>query len=311
MIETAKRYNSVQFNRRRWLLGDLPTHLAEIVAAHGPGSGELARFIEEYQRYFKLPVDGKLGPATLEAIKTYFKKYPEMRDPAGFAQDEAWSPLVKGFRKTRATLRRRENAPKFLICHTTGSGVLRHPDPLEWALDYYSGPKAYTSHYLIDWEGGLWGIVPENEVAYHAGINDADRALYARGPKHWAKFLRPVVPSRPPWPERIISLEKGRVEFDTGFAGFDWWFERWLHHNSPLDITGDPNGESIGVDLLAHKGGFTDKQHSALKTFVKDCQERYGLLPLLGHSDVHPIQRCDLHGPWDPRELLIWPVFQR
>ena len=109
-----------------------------------------------------------------------------------------------------------------------------------------------------------------------------------------------------------MDLYKGR------FPGHVWWLDRWKGVAvSPGDVLANPNGRSVGIDLLpapkarggVHPGGFTDAQMDAYARLHADICARLGrTLHALSHSDVDPIVRCNASGPWDPMIVRTHPL---
>ena len=220
---------------------------------------------------------------------------------------DVWSGNAARVDRTRRDLPSRTKAVTALVVHTTGSGIIgkalkANADPLDYAADYYARPKSYASHYLIGYDGTIVGTVPENLVAYHAGVGKGRRKLYAKG-DDWRRFIA-----------------KGRELVDTGEpqGRYDDWVERWPGLTSPLELLDGPsvNGQTIGLDLLAPLPGerHPTTQIMWARALVIDLVDRYHLgtvagssvdeleIPkgvLLRHSDVDPITRSSKRGGWD------------
>lgn len=318
---TANEYNH-QAIGRTWSPPDLPSGLRDVHVAHGAHSDEFAEAVRKAQTELDVVADGKLGALTLDALRA---ADGERRRVVGGPDDgETWSPLTASVVKSRRKLHPRSvNKVGAILVHTTGSGIVAKArkmgrDPLDHAVAHYAGPKAYTSHYVMGWDGAIVGIVPENERALHAGVSDERRRLYQAGFATWARWLRPLNPAKPPLPAKVMDRDDGMVLYRDLFAGHLWWPRRWPLLPDPTRITSDPNGTTIGMDLLpapeaeggVHPGGFTDAQRDSLDVWVADVRRRLDrILPVLGHADVDPIVRCDAKGPWDPRCLAEWDVF--
>ena len=182
-----------------------------------------------------------------------------------------------------------------VVVHTTGrSPVLlskqtRRP-AIQEALDVYYRLKTGT-HYVIEYDGTIHAVVPENRISSHAGWGTAGR-------RRWASWTAPT-----------------------------WWSSVWQRWNAriPADLlpkgAPSPNQVYIGVELLGNEtaSGFTPAQYDALARLVVDIARRHGIaIPsapsprLLGHEDVDPIARSNRYGGWDPgahRNRGIKPVF--
>jgi hypothetical protein len=179
-----------------------------------------------------------------------------------------------------------------LVVHTTGRGPVvkskrTRRSPIQEALNVYYG-QPYDAHYVVDYDGTIHAIVPENRVSWHAGWGGAGR-------RRWASWTAPT-----------------------------WWSGVWgrWRARTPADLlpkgANDPNQVYIGVELLGNEtaSGFTSAQYDALARLVVDVARRHGItIPsapsprLLGHEDVEPIQRSDRSGGWDPGAHRARPVF--
>ena len=315
---TASEYNaSVALSGSAgWQQADLPEHFRNTAAAHGVNSQEFTDMVIEYQRYFDLDMDGKLGPGTWSYIEGYYAPQRKVRVDSS-TQGEIWADNMVGVHQSRRVLKDRPvNDVEMIVVHTTGSGLLRHPDPLKRALEYYAGADVYTSHYLICPKGDLYGIVPENEKALHTGIGGTGRELYGMGAEAWTRHLWLISKGgSTPWSKHMVDRDGKHVTYDSEFPGYEWWLKRWEMFDSPLQISRDPNRHSIGIDLLPmkdgpHPGGFTDAQMIALDRFADDRRNHYGrTLPVLSHSDTHPLTRTLKYGPWDPKVVRTWDIF--
>ena len=108
---------------------------------------------------------------------------------------DVWSGNAARVDRTRRDLPERSKRVEALIIHTTGSGIIgkalaANADPLDHAAAYYAKPKSYASHYLVGYDGTIVGTVPENLVAYHAGVSKSRRKLYSSPPCR-ARSTRP------------------------------------------------------------------------------------------------------------------------
>jgi hypothetical protein len=112
-----------------------------------------------------------------------------------------------------------------VLVHTTADGPatkgrLRRQAPINVALDFY-GSGGLGPHYVIGYDGTIYAICGEGNIAWHAGWGKAGR-------RRWAAWTAPV-----------------------------WWSAVWNRWNArtPADIlppgASDPNQVYIGVELLA------------------------------------------------------------
>jgi len=183
--------------------------------------------------------------------------------------------------------------PVYGVCvHTTGrgpavTGKKRGRPPIQVALDVYYG-QPEDAHYVVDYDGTIHAVVPENRVSWHAGWGGVGR-------RRWASWTAPT-----------------------------WWSSVWRrwNANTPADLlpprASDPNQVYIGVELLGNEtaSGFTPAQYDALARLVVDIVQRHRItIPaapsprLLGHEDVEPIRRSNRYGGWDPGAHRTKPVF--
>lgn len=286
-----------QFNRQMSLSLWTTNCLPEDFALLHPGSSEFAALVRKRQRRYGVRVDGKLGEETLAAMQ----RIEGIRGTCPSARDHNW-PLARMAvpcvaKVSRRQEPKREKTISCLIVHTTGSGIYRRAKRLncsayEAAISYYTGPKAYTSHFLAGREEGEFcQLVGLDEIAFHAGIGSVGRRLYSSGP-NWMGVNYPLSGGQKRLTERETELYYG------------WWKERWGSETlNPLQLThGDPNGVSVGFDFLAHpyRGTYTPWQYRCLAALCVMLEEEFGPLPLYTHSDTHPLQRCNKRGGWDP-----------
>lgn len=184
---------------------------------------------------------------------------------------------------------RKQPVSCFLI-HTTGTSRLNE------ALDYYQ--KKFGPHYLIDWEGGAYQFVSEDQVAYHVGFNDVWEERCKKGWATWSRFVKDSDESLP-----------------ETFSGYETWRKRW-GERSPLDLISgaSPNGRSIGIECLEPRrtqpDKFHDAQYATLAELLRGLGAKYQVpldrQHLLGHYDATPWARCDVKGDRDPGERFNW-----
>lgn len=224
---------------------------------------------------------------------------------------DIWSPIATRIvRTSRRDLILRMRAVAAVIVHTTGGGIVTKAlkagkDPLQYAADYYARPNAYASGYLVgpfaneeyDAAGDdtIVGTVPDNLVAYHAGVSKARLALYRVGYDIWARHIL----------QGGNLVDTGRVQ-----ARYGDWRARWPGADSPLDLLPGfergVNAITLSADLLAPEPGHAhaDLQCRWMASLVGELLERHGLSPskgtVLRHSDVDPLTRSSPRGGWDP-----------
>jgi len=189
---------------------------------------------------------------------------------------------------------RRKQPPFGIVVHTTGSGPARlAEDPskakshgcttaVDCALAIYARMDGFP-HYVIDYDGTIYAVCPEDYVAWHAGWTSA-----MGGRDHWKHWTSP-----------------------------EWWSRVWGADKTPLDLipagANSPNSRHLGVELLGANpvAAFREAQYESLARLVVDCDRRHGLridrapsAKLLGHEDVNPATgdggRANASGGWDP-----------
>ena len=154
--------------------------------------------------------------------------------------------------------------------------------PIECALALYAGREGFP-HYVIDYDGTIYSVSPEDHEAWHAGWT-----VEAGGRARWTRWSPPAS-----------------------------WSKVWGVGKTPLDLipsdANSPNTRHIGIELLGNLTNrlYSDAQYKALARLVVDIERRYGLdlaeppnPRLLGHEDVNPLTgkggRADAYGGWDP-----------
>ena len=215
---------------------------------------------------------------------------------------------VPGMRDPRRAIRRK---PWGLLLHTTGRGVpklaaAKGRTALDVAIAVYrasqNGSNGYPwggPHYVLDYDGGLHQIAPDDAVTAHAG--GGDRVDYLDG--DWEHEATDEMVSR--------------------------WRAQWPGVRGPYDLfpSRSPNTDYIGVEMIPLGSGlggnpmapgllFTLAQHEACVALGRDCARRHEWPGdwhrtgrLVGHEDVQPINRDDAHGGWDPGYLRERPYF--
>jgi N-acetyl-anhydromuramyl-L-alanine amidase AmpD len=187
-----------------------------------------------------------------------------------------------------------------IVIHASGE------TDLDKCLDWYtdakgSNTKAIAPHYLVTATGTIRRIVDEKRVAYHAGLDPAEVALYRKGWATWSRFE---------W--------RGRGPVDAGgeFAGYATWRRTWPRLDSPLElITGaKPNATSIGIEVQSLSKPtaevFAPEQYIALIELLDGLCARHKVARdrahILGHYDVSPLRRSRSTGSFDPGEHFDW-----
>lgn len=216
-----------------------------------------------------------------------------------------------------------------VLFHTTGGGVTDKAEalnvkaiaeakrlgkeptklitPIEVALRVYynsqMGSEGYKwggPHYVLDHDGKLYQIAPDDAVTMHAGGTDRDD--YRDGDWRTMAFPNAV----------------------------EQWDKKWgPKYNDPYDIfpSRSPNLDYIGVEMIPVGDGFggqpmraslrfTKAQHDSCIALWKDIAKRHELPSpaeernrYVGHEDVQLMRRDDKGGGWDPGHLREQPYF--
>jgi N-acetyl-anhydromuramyl-L-alanine amidase AmpD len=199
---------------------------------------------------------------------------------------------------TRRALPERLKPPTCVILHGTGE------TDLDRCLAWYTSASGLQPHYMISATGSIRRIVDDMRVAYHAGLDPAEVALYRKGWETWSRHV---------WRDKKahdLGVEQPR---------YRGWREQWRRTvalQSPLElVTGDrPNLSSIGIELQSldkpTREVFAPEQYAALSRLLVDVCGRWRI-PLdrehvLGHSDVSPLRRTGATGSYDPGERFSW-----
>lgn len=227
---------------------------------------------------------------------------------------DTWSGNAVRIERTKRDLPARRKEVRAVIVHTTGSGIVvkalkKDLDPLDYAAAYYARKSSYASHYLVGYDGTVVGTVPEQLVAYHAGVGKGQRSTYKQGRERWPRHIK-----------------KGKEIVDTGKhqSRYDDWLSRWPDLGSPLDLLPgrSVNEQTIGVDFLAPLPGEKHPKTQVMwvRALVMDIVQRYNLgavggsmveeldIPkesVLRHADVDPLSRSTSRGGWDPPRYVF------
>ncbi len=194
----------------------------------------------------------------------------------------------------------RKHAATAFVVHTTGDVDLGK------ILRFYDSADGLCPHDVIDYDGTVYRIAPENHVAWHCKIEGSEARLYGLGWDVWKFWYWDEASGQP--------LHVGASA--DGFHGYASWRARWPDLKSPLDLaTGAaPNFASHGIELRAPVTPgpriFTDEQYTSLAARVLDVASRNGVAPsrstVVGHQDCSPMRRCNPRGGWDPGDDFDW-----
>ena len=162
----------------------------------------------------------------------------------------------------------REHDAEFVMLHFTSAVVKNREDPYDSdAVRSLFTDAEVSVHYIIDREGNIECLVPENRVAWHAGKGEfADDEKYTNSMNHYA-----------------IGIELMGIGSERDMADYLYSWEY----------------RAIDKSLI----GFTDAQYEALADLVRDICKRndipYDREHIIGHED-YSSQKSD------PGELFEW-----
>ena len=162
----------------------------------------------------------------------------------------------------------REHDAEFVMIHFTSAVVSNRANPYEWnAVRALFEGNEVSVHYIIDREGVVTCLIPENRVAWHAGKGEfADDEKYTNAMNHYA-----------------IGIELMGIGSEADMADYLYSWEYRAIDKSQI--------------------GFTDAQYDALSSLVRDICERneipYDRDHVIGHEEYSPTKT-------DPGELFEW-----
>lgn len=210
-------------------------------------------------------------------------------------------------------------APWGLLLHTTGGGVVSKAHahgttPLAEAIRYYiesqndpSGKQGYKwggPGYVIDYDGSIHQVAPDNVETAHAG--GPYRAEYLSG--DWEAHIA-----------RMHGSTEAAAQWRRRWPTFRNPYSLFPSHSPNIDYVGCemvPIGDGFGGAPMAPGLRFTRAQHEAAIALGRDIALRHGWplgwaasSRLVGHEDVDPLERADKHGGWDPGYNRDVPYF--
>lgn len=162
----------------------------------------------------------------------------------------------------------REVPPEYIMLHFTSNVVADRENPYDLdAVRSIFIENGVSIHYLIDRDGTIYGYVPENRVAWHAGKGSyADDDRLTDNMNHYA-----------------IGIELMAMGSQEDMAKY---------------LTAE---EYDGLDRSLI--GYTEAQYAALRVLLPDICARYGIpydrAHIIGHEDYRPSKS-------DPGELFDW-----
>lgn len=222
------------------------------------------------------------------------------------------SPLAAQVAGVRDPLRGRGRKATGFLLHTTGGGVTaqaKHTGktPLEVAIATYiasqNGSNGYTwggPSYVIDHDGSIHQLAPDDVMTAHAGGNH--REEYLNG--SWEARCSPAAVAR--W----------HAQWSPTFRNPYSLFPSTSPNIDYIGCEMIPIGDGFGGDPMAPGLRFTKAQHDAAIALARDIGQRNGFPEgwtktsmLVGHEDVDPLNRSDAFGGWDPGWLRAHPYF--
>lgn len=178
--------------------------------------------------------------------------------------------------------------------------------PIDVAIETYiksqNGSNGYLwggPAYVIDHDGTIYQIAPDEAVTAHAG--GGNRGSYVDG--SWVSKVSPA------------TLAQWRKQWPTMKHPYST-FPALSPNDSYVGCEMIPIGDGFGGSPMAPGLRFTKAQHNAAIALGRDLGARHGwptgwarTSRLLGHEDVDPIERSDSGGGWDPGALRALPYF--
>ncbi len=208
-----------------------------------------------------------------------------------------------GLAFVQGRLRERTNKPKGFVIHHGGAGVIKrykrekkkynYTDAMDCHIRIYQDIMPYSGHYVVGdrAENGVVQIIPDELVAWHAGIAHKEKLQYQDF--NW----------------RFGALSRKR---------FKWWADRWPGLSGPQDFICRlaPNNHMIGIELVpTDETQFPEIQMINLAELLLDLSQKYDIPwrkeRFLTHNDVNPLKRTTWRGqPYDP-PVHFWPDLAR
>lgn len=286
-----------RFFGNTWRNVDLLPGLQEMLKRHGASSVELTRSVVAFQRSAGLIPDGLIGAVTCDSMdlqRSRLRKYVN-----GPLSGESWTSQPIDIFKARNDHKKRHTSSLRMVV-----AVPTQLDIRKIILPSHS----FCPNMHITSDGSLLGILSDNERPFALGHGLRARRLYRSG---WRHHLLRTASGAFPHAKHIISRDRCLVEYDKPFPGHAWWSRRWPDLQSPMDITKDPDRESLVVSFERDGGQINAKQLKTLETLHAECCERHdAALQLLCAGDVHPLRWDDGKGPMGFTKAVQAPPFR-
>jgi len=224
-----------------------------------------------------------------------------------------WLPSVPHDRRIpdERDFSKRTIPASFVVVHTTGAGIVQKAfdkgikdcrEVARYACRYYArSGNGVSTHFLIDWDGYVWQILPLGVQGWHAGWKTNVRQLYAG--TDWQRWSHPL---------------GGSLAAQPPAGGYAAWKEAFPGLDSPAQLLPEgapsPNTGSISVDLLAVPAGgpWTEAQKDTLNSLTLELCDRMNVertaVTVLPHSYLDPMRRMTVKKSgkvqelaWDPK----------
>lgn len=230
-------------------------------------------------------------------------------------------PINKRYETTNMNARRPiKYKPTHIVIHVTGT------ESVSSVISNFQSPQSVSAHYLVTKSGDLIQFVPDQNRAFHAGVDSNTRTLYRKGASTWKRYLKHFnwyksYPKdavfvdgdlKPVW-DRTEAVFVARSDGNVWphYAYFD---QRWGNIDVPVNFAtdSDPNNYSIGIETQGFGGPIDDANtfppamYDTLRRLVQDLSVKHGISmqkgQVVGHEDVNPIGRFG----WDPGQGFNW-----
>jgi len=187
-----------------------------------------------------------------------------------------------------------------------------------------SSTEQASAHYLVKKDGTLVQFTKDSERSWHAGIKNYVQSLYDTGTLSWKKYLRYFgwytgYPADAKYVKSDLTVATTPAQRalvarsdDSDWPAYSYWETRHGSRTSPInyDVSTDPNGYSIGIELLTVGGTsakkYEDGLYTGLHALLKDLCQKYEIpvdrSHIVGHEDVNPVERWG----WDPNSGFDW-----
>ena len=199
----------------------------------------------------------------------YLDKIPFLTDVSAGAQKE-----LNGFVEVRPTCYFiANNKPRFIVLHYT-EGYL--PE----AVNTFRSTRGVASHYIVDIDGSITQLVPENQGTYHVSCSGSEKGACLPSclacKNENGGFKEPYLQSIG---IEIVNpgpvIKKGDLFFD---AYRRLYFGPVMQNPAP----------TTGPFLYKYEywGGYTDQQLNAVRILINDIETRWKIEGVVGHSDI-------------------------